>query len=713
MFAERHLQILLCIALSAITCSSSIAQEDALQTEILKDELIIRFRNIKPVALSVSFERTQLIRFGSPDEILEHSRITLPESIDPFYDRAFVPWEERDERTLPRWFNVSVNSFSAHRVHNGVANEELGVLKRQEKEDVRTFYVTTASDRVIHDVQEIVPGDTVQLHWHYTVPYQSNRLSPGGFRDLMWVDNWIWLTNWRIFFNGDLPIREQTVQMEYDLRQGIVLGGAAPDEKTVNGNEVTCRWHQKYLPGCINEPNIRPAQDLPHITVLMDPDDQRYWRRDRLSGLPFRQPHWLYVVRMRESRSIWWRRVARKWMPDKQNELVKDFINTNTGHLPDSLRAAKMELLHNLIAQDFLYENDDQWYRDQDRSLMKLGEQVRDKKIRDISRYDLYSKLISTLRADYTTAYVLDKRIGPMNNYYITPIWDTEFLFGLRAADGMMWMHPKRTQAGTLANEIPFYWQGTEALLVDQAIMLEDIPGPPLFIEMPSTRTNENIRGTEHLVEMKMDQGEVTSKMRVFLSGNFSTLGRHAYTGGVRDSTVDPLYGHKAYDITGSKLVAWQNVEVETQAPFRFRADGSVELASFVKKDDAFEMDLTDLFAFIVPEPFNSSDRHLPFYWDFGFSDHHRIELHFDRAIEPLDLSSIEVSVATSNSIFQRRVLQPAPDRLIIETRLHADREREDPHEMAALANLVRAAQQEVILKWKEDTRTQGDLIGP
>jgi hypothetical protein len=670
------------------------------RTEILRDELSIRLRNTKPQFLSVFVERRQVIHFASHDDLVAHGRFILPESLDPVYDRSLVPWNSGPAR--PRWVNVRMDHFSAHKIHPDGSREELPVfssLGRRELRNLRTYDVT---EDHIHDVQGLEPGDVLEVHWKYMIPYDSNWPNTMGWRntELRWMDNWARLTNWRVFMHGVLPVKEQRIELLYDRRHGLVLGGERPSERIGNGNELVRVWNSSDLPACMNEPNARPARDLPHITILFVPEDPRYWRRDRLSGLPFEQPHWLQVVRLREEKAFWWRRVARERVPNRQNQLMREYIHRIAGHLPPDDRAGRMKAVHEQISQHFTYDRDDLWYRDVDMSTERLGDQMRELRIRDISRYNMYAKLLGLLGLDHSTAYLMDDRVGRMDDRFLSPMWDSEFLFAVRNGQELIWMHPKRSEYGLMTNELPFYWQGTGALLVDLDLLLDDVPPPPLFVELPSCEAHENVRGTEYDIEVDLDAGTMQAGTRVFLSGQYSTLGRAAYLGFPIDSTVDPLYGRRAYDLPEATILHWKNRDVEQDRPFRFRADGRLHVAGGIAANDhEVFVEITPFFKHVLPPPFDPGHRVLPWQWDFPGSDHYKIELKFDRPVELLNAEDLHLQVSTSSSSYARRIRVIAPDHIVIQTDLKVNRAWEYAPEMERLATLIEEAQKEMIIR--------------
>lgn len=678
-------------------------------TEILSDDLSIRIRNTKPQFLALFFERRQVIRFGSEEDILKHTRFTLPESLDPVYDQRHTPWTERGEMPTPMWFNVRLDVFAARIIRPDGTWGEVGVFSSVEREQVRTIRGQETAWTYVLDLQSIAPGDVVEVHWKYMIPYDNNWESTQGWRAFHWMDNWSRLTSWRIFFHDAIPIRDQRVSITYHLKHGLVLGGAVPSQRSENGDQITCAWENKDLFGCMDEVNARPAEDLPHVTVLFAPEDLRYWRRDRLSGMPIEQPHWLQVMRTREAKAQFWERVAKKRVPDRQNTLIKEFVEENTGHLPDSMAAQRMAILHDLIAQEFTYEDDHLWYMDIDRGLPRMGDQVNEERLRDISRYDLYAKLAYAVGLHYSTAYVLDRRIGRMNDRWTTPMWDSEFLLGVRNGDRMQWMHPKRTRYGQVTDELPYYWQGSPALLMNLERLLVDDPGPALFVDLPTADAAANTRVIEYVLDLDLERLSATGMVRTYLSGQFSTLGRAAYFGAAIDSTVDPLYGKRSTDVEGLVVRTQQELDFMPIPPFRFRMDAEIQVDGLVRQepDGSYLLDLARFMGHVVPPDFTADDRDLPFHWDFEQDDRYVITIRSPVELEVLNTDVIERS-ATSPSAKWERSITGSGDELRIESRLVVGRPKEEVENAKDLERVLDGAKERGL-----ELRFKATLSGP
>jgi len=661
-------------------------------SEVLEDELSIRLRKTKPEFFAVFFERRKVVHFATDEDIIKYAGVVLPESLDPPYDDMYVAWDQRGGASRPRWLNTRLDFFVARVIRPDGSWEELPVKAILEEEQLMTLRTYETVWNYVLDVQGISAGDRIEFRWKYMLPYDYNWPHTYGWRGLEWMDNWARLTSWRVFFHGELPVRKQRVEVLFHVLHGLEMGGAKPDERTEEGRMVRCVWNNSDLPGCIREVNARPASDLPHIVMQLVPEDFRYWRSDRLTGLPFPQPYWLQVIRYREYRAFRWWLTGQKNLPDRQTALMKEFIRSEGGNETSAVR--RMERLHDHIAQKFTYETDMLWYLDKDLSVQRLGEQVSEKRIRDNSRYDLYARLLNTLALDHVTGYVLDKRVGLMSDIYFTPMWDSEYLFGARGEHGVLWMHPKRTRIGRLANELPFYWQGTPALLSNLDLILDDVPGPPLFIDLPVDDPSGNVRGTEYTIDVDLDARTMQGEVKVLLSGQFCTLGRAAYEDAPIDSTVDPLYGWKPTDAYGVTPTSWLPGELSTDPPFRYRTGSRIALKEFMVQgaDSTYAIDMASLISHVVPSGFRASDRSLPFYWDFPQLDRYRIELRFNHDVELLNVGSLAAQESSGNASVERQSRERSARVYQFESELYVTAEQEGPANFQGLERVLSTA---------------------
>lgn len=662
-------------------------------TLVLDDALSIRLRNIKAAYLAFHVERRRVVRFGDAESIRRYGPVVLPESLDPPFDEHGKPYSRLETRPYPLLFNVRVDRFMARVIHADGSWTELPIATRAAKGFLGNPVNMQATMSMTHYPQGIMPGDVVEYRWKYMLPWDTNAPYTNGWRGSQWVDNWTRLANWRVFFHGGIAIRRQRIELLYHAKHGLDLAGEPPTRTERMGDDRVAIWEHSDLRGCMDEVNARPADDLPFFSVFLQADDLRYVRRERLSGMPVTQQPWLQAIRKREANALWWRRVSMKRIPDRQNLLIKRFIAAECAGIPDSLGARCMEKLHERIARDFEYESDRDWYMDIDRGLPRMGDQVSEERIRDISRYDLYSKLLNALRLPHVTAYVLDKRAGRQNDRFIGPMSDNEWLFGVRDGDDMLWMHPKRMRNGWFANELPFYWEGTSALLIDLKRLLADDPSPPLFITLPEGDARANARGIEHSIKVTLGDEVADGETRVFLSGQFSTLGRGAFLGDRSDSTVHPYYGHVPAQLPGAVVRRLADPELSDAPPFRYRELDSIRLNDLCTSsaDGVYTMDLRPFIAHAVPARFNPEGRDLPFHWDFAQLDRFIIDIEFDQPVEIMDLTRLRADVSTPGARYLLEATRIDARRVRIESRLQVLKEQESAADAESIGALLRA----------------------
>lgn len=660
--------------------------------EILVDDLSVRLRNVKPEFLSLFIERRRVVRFAARGEIGRYASVILPESLDPAYDTQGRPYALRDGRPYPLRFDVRVDHFAVRRIRPDGSWTELPAAARTSHGFLGSPVNFQPAISVTYTPEGVMPGDVVEYRWKYMLPWDVNAPHTQGWRGAWWTSNWARLSNWRIFFHDALPIRTQRVEVCYHAKQGLDLYGATPLNREFTGDDRRAVWEHHDLPGVMDEAGGRPADELPHIIVSLRPDDLRNIRRERLSGIPIPQQPWLQAIREREAKAFWWLRVSQKRLPDRQNMLMKHFISETCAGMPDSLKARRVEALHERIAKDFAYDADRDWYFDLDQSLARMGDQVKDERLRDISRYDLYSKLLHAEGVDYVTAYLLDRRSGRLDDRFLTSMRDNEWVFGIRDDDGMLWMHPKRQRHGWFANELPFYWEGSSALLIDIPRLVGDDPQPPLFVELPTGEPGANVRAIEHRLSVSIGKEDIQGDARIFLSGQFSTLGRAAFLGGRIDSTVHPNYGHSPALLPQAVVLGTTERTLSTDAPFRFSERQELAFLQVVNAaDDGYlELELRPFIAHAVDERFQTAGRDLAFHWDMLQTDRFIIDIAFDQPLEVMDLTQVVGEWRSPSARYTLRATRIDARHVRIESELEVVAATAGPTEAAALEAVLR-----------------------
>ena len=592
--------------------------------EVLSDSLRLTFRKAKPEFITVFFERHEVIRFDDRAAIARYGTLTLPESFDPGYDQQDLPLAERGRIPRPLYFNTTVDHFAARVIAPAESVRELvpqGKVVRQ-KVAWGTRYHEAWSYAI--ELPGIMPGEVVELHYKYVVPFQLN---------------WQRFNAMRLFFEGPLRKRSFHLRMEASEQQGFEHWGNAPDSTRIDNGMIRSFWTRHDLPALADEVNARQHRELRHLVIGPQPFSGLYMHAMR-SGQAFDIPYWAAAMRLRESQAMWWRRVAQKRVPDAQTNRMKVFLAAH----PDPSPARQASHVHNAIANDFNFEEDAAWYNNDDKGLARMGDQMRDQRLRRISRYDLYSKYLSMLRLKYWTVYVADKRVGDISPDWLSPVFDNEWLFLLNDSGSATTMHPKQRRFGLLANELPFYWEGTRGIVGDvdklwrDEEMAPELGVTPELIPIAQLRPELNQRGTDAALKIDLATRRMELEARISLSGQYSTLCRGAWLYQEVDSTIDPRCAWPLSEARGVKDPKVSMDEVQNVPPFRFHVhvEADVEGRVTIMADSTWRIDLGGLLSHVAPRDFHSEGRDLAFWFDFLGGDLYTFTLSFDRPVQLL-----------------------------------------------------------------------------
>lgn len=588
--------------------------------DILWEKQRVSFIRSKPEFLTTVFEKHFVMRFGTREAAREHSQFVLPESFDPISDYQDVAWEDRDSLPRPIYFQTRLERFAARVIGPQEEQRELevqGKVITQRKKTGDRFFRAYSYDLVVNG---ILPGDTVEVYYKYTVPFEFN---------------WYKFNSSKHFFHGDLYKHRYELKIDATLTQGFNLRGAPADSVGIIKNKRSAYWWLTDLPPVMHEVNARPHEDLPHVVYGTAVNSKLYQHghviSSSLGGRPYMYsdvPYWVTVLRQREFRAPAYRRVAlKKFGIDAQSKQVRSWSAQFGGEEKHPIEKALQA--HNRIARDFTFKWDDAWYDHEDKGLLKPGDMLYEEQLREIGRYDQYSKLLSELQINYNTVYVQDKRAGRISPEELTNLWENEFLFVLKHEEQDFLLHPKRARGGYFVNEKPFYWEGTVGLIGDLDKLYSNYPKNPELYMLPSIIPSANSRYTAVSASIGLS-GSMQVEATVLLKGQFSTTTRNAYLHNDRDSTLMPVYG-KRY-LNGSEI---KRIDGPTGlAPYTTEVEMIAELQGRIKKQGTAEfIDLSGMFPFLTPTGYEAQTRDLAFYWDFVQNDRFNITLNFDEPV--------------------------------------------------------------------------------
>lgn len=646
--------------------------------DILWEEQRVSFIRSKPEQLSIVFDKHMVIRYGTREAAREYGRFILPESFDPPTDYQDVPWEHRDSLPRPLYFETRLDHFAARVIGPVERRYELvpeRTLVTQRKKTFDRYFRAYSYDLRLNG---IAPGDTVEIRYKYTVPFE---------------ENWFRFNSSKHYFHGPLHKHRYQLQVDATLTQGFVLRGAPADSTALTKKKRKNYWFLKDLNACTKEVNARLHEDLPHIVYGTAVNSNLYQHghvvSTSLGGIPYMYsnvPYWVTIVRMREEKAPVYRRLAlKKFGVDVQTRKVQEWTSQFGGvevhPVEKALRA------HNRISSDFTFQWDDAWFDNTDMSLLKPGDLLYEKKLREIGRYNQYSKLLSTLRLRYETIYVHDKRAGRMSNRELTDLWENEFLFQLVDNRQRFYFHPKRRRSGYFVNEVPFYWEGTAGMAIDIDRLWSNNRKTPKLVAIRPSSAVENSRFTQVTARVGAN-GLVDLDVSILLNGQFSTMTRDTYLYGERDSTIMPMYGERYLGDLQMTLVDGP----QQQAPFTMEVGLSGQRNVITALSDSImELDLAGFFPFLAPSGFNAAERDLAFYWDFEQQDRFKVDLFFDEPVVVKEQAYRSGSEELGAEV-HFDIKQESPEHVVITASLLVGKERVPVGQAEELGRLLNTA---------------------
>lgn len=606
---------------------ASIPPLDSLEgADILYEKQRVTFLRSKPELLSIVHERHVVFRFGTREAIEKFTRFRLPESFDPNTDFQDVAIEDRDSIPRPLYFEVALEQFAARVIGPAERQHELEPEKKLFRQRKKTGDRWLWAHTFDLELNGVAPGDTVEVRYKYVVPFR---------------DNWFQFNSKKHFFHSNIRRHDYQLQIDATRNQGLRLHGAPPDSSSTTKRKRYAFWRLKNLPPCLDEVNARPAWDLPYVSYGTAADSDLYQHghvvNADLNMIPYMYsniPYWVTILRIREAEALKFRRLGRKQYAIGQQKKLRDVLAELGG--VELTPLAKALMVHNKIAGEFRFQWDDAWFDNEDLGLLKHGDMMEEKTLREIGRYSQYSKVLNELKLKYYAVYLQDKRAGVFNENELTNLFENEFMFMLRSDQKRFFLYPKRSQGGYFVDEKPFYWEGVPALVSDLDKLWDNEKKKVQLAPMSRMKASSNVRLTSVSVDLT-EPGALKANAQIKLNGQFSTMTRHAYMFNESDSTCSPDYG-KRY------LEQWSNFKSEiTQGPWQ-RPPFSVELNVEASKaegleqinDSLYHLRLEGLFPFILPEGFKAEGRDLAFYWDFPHHDRFKVEilLPFDARVE-------------------------------------------------------------------------------
>lgn len=619
--------------LSETSVKTKFAAHDAV---ILTDNNRLIVTGAKEEFINLRFIRHFKVKLLTEQGVQAFSKISLPESYDPVYDYRDVPVLKRDEIVRPQYFEVKPVEFQARVVRKNGKSRPAEYVRKMLTESKLFNLLMTRSEAYSYTFTQLKVGDELEIFYKYEIPFDKN---------------WYNFNAARIFFQGKVPKQSYSLEISHYVRNESEFSGAAPNSDQEVENKRVLRWERTDVSEVLQEIGARPANDLEHVVFGLNRNSFRYHVLEPLSKMRGTTPYWSYFLRQRESRAMWWRRVAMKNLPDRQNTKLNAFVDRCSVGVPDSLPHNQALAAHAKIVKDFEFKPDLAYFQGTDQRLERIGDHAADGQIREISRYNLYSKIYNRLRVPYLTVYMTDKRIGTPTRDYVGPIYDQDFAFVFGGnVNRLLFMYPKRHRFGYEADELPFYWEGTKALLSNVDLLHTFGYDSVLLVNTHLTEAKANYRKTTVQAHVDYKAGTVTFDSKLHVRGQFSTMTRGFYLYEYRDSSINPKYHEHLYDLPKHNVtvtdreMSSHSISYPYAANFRLKYNAR-KLCVQDPSTGIWVVPIRSWFNLIYHEDFSARNRSQPYYSDFLYQDEFRYFLTFDDPVELVNEEQLEQSI--------------------------------------------------------------------
>lgn len=649
---------------------------------VLEEKLIMNLVNFTNV-------RKTRIKFLKQEGINKHSTIVLPVSNDPQGDLNAVPFWEKDTVHRPLGEHTSLLYFAVR-----IIKPDGSIVKAQFNDRVQKFnHFFNKINRTylswFMNIAGIVVGDEVEIAVAYNAQFNF-----GNYFN-------------RVFFNGDLDKQNFELVIRYPNSSLFFFqnhnGAPVPDTGIYKGtspNSYEYTWKAKNLKACINEKKARPYMELPYVSFYSHQNDYGTLSSNKAyieKSLPYpwefiflgnnnflikTEPG--YVNYLPESMKL---KLSKK---DPETISVKRLVEEHCGN--DSNKTSCLNKIHNLITDSFDYEkNYDPEYEYMNEDYSSVHKSIDRKILREEDRIDLYTRICYRLETDYFHCRLYDKRFNAMNYdvYYPSAVYN--LFYALPYKGTYFFYFPKMQRAGYYVNELPFYFEDINTMLIPQTVANSEKNDPNKNITFPRVTTpfstiSDNTRTTNVMCNISLQNKTASFDTRLNLSGQFSTLTRGFYLYGEMDSTLEACYYKPVYELSNSsKLVSKELTSRKATYPYEcnFRLKYTDNSTLTFPYSGTAKINLKNWFNNLYDPKLETKNRVMNYYPDFVYSDMHRYMIKLDK---PAEISNIaEFNFKEENTFGKYTVSLKVIDEssYMLETTLIVNAEKVQPYNIS------------------------------
>jgi len=713
----------------SISANTDISIKDII---ILNEENTIAIQGQKAEFIVYSITKKIRLKILSEKGINKISEIALPETFDPVYIEHFP--KERNYKLA--YSEMRCNFFKASFVDANGQKKEINIEKLSKEIKMLRFedYYYGVFNQCLFSLKDLQVGSEVLIEYNYNVNYNVNFSR---------------LSSFRIFFHNDMDKNDYQLTIKHSkdlLDQFEFYNGGDADSIYIQDKSKVYYWHRSNLKASTHELGARPYLTLPYLVFSVLPYELLY----ELPGSFEERIMPLYSVyaTQRERNHLDIAKSVFQGINNRQFNQIKKFIRINTEDIVnDSLNYQSLMKLQNIMAQDFLFSDDIEYFKKLDDRQPRIGDYITKKTLRDISRYDTYVALLSQLNLGYYTTYLCDNRAGEISKGFCKPMANGDFLFSVVLKNkSVQYIYPKKSRFGYYLNELPFYFenaktrlvslddyrayeapmnvvvnqfsarntsyqnaQGQRALLnrADAKNIYELESGEQKFnhgseyrvykkaigenlrqIQLPNSSIGDNYRRSNISVDVKLDDLTVAFRARVQLSGQYSTLTRGVYLYNDMNKTINPLYHKKIWELNKQIQPKHKSLE-QVSEEFPFPAILNVEYKTnqiLEANKDTLKLSLQNWFNHIIYKNLDTNNRQLDFYPDFLGQDSYVYFIKFDKNIKLINSSEIDLKNDFGELIIS--VEQVNPDAIKISSIFNTNQDKIPADKISLVADI-------------------------
>lgn len=663
-----------------------------------KTDMEILNDNLYGSSYKLVLNKTMRIKFLTQKGIDKFSRFSLPESYDPFSDNYKRPQDSLQHGYQPKGQIDLVNYFTARIIHSDGVVEPANVTDSSE---VELYYLNGYErNRMYLGYLNNISSEKKAYATHFKV----TNLKPGDELEVAYSVKNIYMSN-RMFFHGALAKQSCEVVFKYnsnlDLFFVTQFNNAMYIDSTNDHKTALYRWQYNNLPSCLDEKGARPYKDLPCICFYRH--FKNYGDVDpKTNEIKVYKPYTWEIVMATDAsfRDINFERGTNN-MLDRSTIAFNKFFSETTADIPDSLPWKKILAAHDTLVESFEFQADDDYYKGIDTRNKRFGEFMENRKIREINRSEVYSRVFVRVGAPYSNVWLLDKRIEEMNYNKFGLASTAVNGYCVETGKKKFYFQPKHHRYGYYANEFPFYLEDIPIMHVPQWVQNDDGKADYDWrsVNLKATKTPfstvaDNSRTTNIKAEINSSSPQIKFEARVSLKGQYSTLTRGYYQYEYKDFSVNPKYYIKVWDINPGSSVKYSITTHSNQFPFEFAFNCSFQSDKLMTTaNDVKQISLKGWFPHVTESDNSVNERVLPYYTDFAGSDTYRYYIKSDKPVQILNAADYEKNIDTEYFSYVCKITQPQPDVIMIESMLVEKQEKIPPQLVRGFMEACKAAQ--------------------